>query len=47
MAYTAWEKVRKINLKEYGIDAPKQPKSFTEGDEYATELEKECLAFIS
>lgn len=46
MAYTAWEKVRKINLKEYGIDAPKQPKSFTEGDEYATELEKECLAFI-
>lgn len=46
MAYTAWEKVRKINLKTYGIDAPKQPVSYTKDDAYATNLEKECLAFI-
>jgi hypothetical protein len=46
MSYTAWETVRKINIKEYGIDAPKQPKSFTDGDSYITNLEKECLAFI-
>ena len=46
MAYTAWEKVRKINLERYGIDAPQQPKLFTENDEYSTNLEAECLAFI-
>lgn len=46
MAYTAWEKVRKINLDKYGIDAPWQPLSYTDGDEYSTTLEKECLAFI-
>ncbi len=46
MAYTAWEVVRKQNQEKYGIDAPKQPLSYTDGDEYATNLEKECLAFI-
>lgn len=46
MAYTAWEKTRQLNLKNNGIDAPKQPKLFTENDEYVTNLEKECLAFI-
>lgn len=46
MSYTAWEKVRKINLEKYGINAPQQPKSYTENDEYVTNLEVECLAFI-
>lgn len=46
MAYTAWEKVRKINVEKYGINAPQQPKLFTENDEYTTKLEEECLAFI-
>ncbi len=44
--YTAWEKVRTQNKSKYGIDAPKQPKSFTENDSFATNLEKEALAFI-
>ena len=34
MAYTAWEKVRKINVEKYGINAPQQPKLFTENDEF-------------
>lgn len=46
MSYSAWEKVRELNNKEYGIDAPKQPGLFTEDDTYATNLERECLAFI-
>lgn len=46
MAYTAWEKVRIHNINKYGINSPQQPPLFTEGDEFATNLEKECLKFI-
>lgn len=46
MAYTAWEKTRQRNMAEWGIDLPQRPASFTEGDKYGTNLEKECLAFI-
>lgn len=46
MSYTAWEECRIKNRRKNAIDAPHQPMLFTDADKYATNLEKECLAFI-
>lgn len=44
--YTAWEKVRELNSKKFGINSPVQPELFCKENEYSSNLEKECLSFI-